>query len=73
MKHVVLRSFHWCPDGSGVTREALDVGDERDFGWLAAGLVRDGLVAPIVESEFTIQPAAEEIEFAVNRGKRKRG
>lgn len=45
MKHVALRPFGWYPDG--FTREALNVGDERDFGSIADGLVAAGMIGEI--------------------------
>jgi len=43
MKHVALKPFGWYPDG--FTREALDVGAERDFGDATAGMLAAGMIA----------------------------
>lgn len=42
MLHAVKKPFGWYPDG--YTREALNVGDERDFGDAASGLLAEGLI-----------------------------
>ncbi len=45
MKHVTLKPFGWYPDG--FTREALDVGAERDFGTSAHGMKAAGMIGEI--------------------------
>ena len=47
MMHVVLKAFAWCPDGTGITREELQPGDERDFGGSAESLAKEGYVEPV--------------------------
>ncbi|TIL38531.1 hypothetical protein [Mesorhizobium sp.] len=45
MKHVTLRPFGWYPDG--YTREALDIGAERDFGDATDGLLAAKMIGGI--------------------------
>lgn len=39
----------WCPDG--FTREALNIGDIRDFGSAESGLMQAGFVEPVDDEE----------------------
>lgn len=57
--HKALKPFGWYPDG--YTREALNVGDERDFGSAADGLVAEKMIAPVdVVEAPVVEPAVEE-------------
>ncbi len=47
MKHIVVKSFTWCPDGSGIVSEDLVPGDERDFGDIADSLVAEGYIEAV--------------------------
>lgn len=62
--HKALKPFGWYPDG--FTREALNVGDERDFGSAADGLVAEKMIAPVdaspvddAQAKQTIKPVEE--------------
>jgi len=57
--HKALKPFGWYPDG--YTREALNVGDERDFGSAADGLVAEKMIAPVDDApaEQTVKPVEE--------------
>ena len=74
MMHEVKKPFGWYPDG--FTREALDIGDKRDFGAVTAGLVAEGYIvapkqarAPVAAS---VAPVADEVAVEKPRRGRKR-
>lgn len=43
--HKAIKPFGWYPNG--YEREALEIGDERDFGDVADGLVVAKMIAPV--------------------------
>lgn len=54
----------WCPDG--FTREALKVGDVRDFGNNTSGLMKEGLIEPADMGDNVVEtPAPTVIEATV--------
>lgn len=68
MKYVTLRPFGWYPDG--YTREALDVGAERDFGDATDGLLAAKMIGEIKPAQAATQAviAAEAPIVAVDAG-----
>lgn len=80
MMHKVIKPFPFA--GDGYTSERLNVGDVRDFGRAADGLVGEGYVepetatkAPVVEPIVEVPSApAENVEKSVEpprRGRRR--
>jgi len=69
--HKVVRPFAYSVDG--LTLVDLSVGDERDFGDLAAGLLKEGYIEPA--SAAVVEPEEEPVAETVNiepRAARKR-
>jgi hypothetical protein len=56
MLHKVVKPFPFAADG--VTLVDLDVGDERDFGGLADGLMAEGWVEAGEDAEPAVEPVA---------------
>lgn len=59
MKHVVLKPFAWCPDGTGITNEPLVEGDERDFGDMADGLLAESYIGEPEKAPEPAKPATK--------------
>lgn len=62
---VVAKPFDWASDG--FTIESLATGDERDFGFLTAGLASEGFVvfgdviAAELQAEHVVEPVIEPV------------
>lgn len=61
--HKVVRPFAYSVDG--LTLVDLSVGDERDFGELAVGLLAEGWIEPAIASEAAAESQAEESVLVV--------
>jgi len=72
MLHEVKKPFGWYPDG--FTREALDIGDKRDFGGATAGLVAEGyIVVPKQErAPVAVSVAPVAISEEPRRGRKRK-
>lgn len=57
MMHKVRKAFPWCPDGTGITREELAVGDVRSFGAMAEGLKSEGYIEDLPATPVAAVPA----------------
>jgi len=66
MMHRVVKSFSFSEDG--FTLIDLDIGDERDFGCMAEGLVSEGWIEPVEQTDDAID---DKPNASIGRGRRK--